>query len=370
MRLNFHGRLEDAPEIRAGFIGCGSHATRNLYPALQLAPVKLVSVCDLELERARAVAAKFGATTAYSDHRQMLEREKLDAVFIVTNYDENGRPRYPALACDCLEAGLNVFLEKPPAATVAEIERMSAAAQKNDRFVMVGFKKMFFPANEKARELMHAPSFGRVSLGSLQYPQRVPDAEQFRTYAAGRNDNQVVSFLDHLCHPMSLLLYLFGMPESLYYDRSDSGAGVACFHMPTGAIVSLAMTHGASHNGGMERTMIVSDGGQHVTVENNLRVTLHRNPPVPAGQGYGSQTSYYQGAPEQTSAVWEPEFSLGQLYNKALFLLGYYGEVNEFARAILERRAPSRGTLEQARQITGVFAAFAEGARREIRLQA
>jgi len=65
--------------------------------------------------------------------------------------------------------------------------------------------------------------------------------------------------------------------------------------------------------------------------------------------------------PEQVSAAWEPEFSLGQLYNKGLFLLGYYNEINEFARSILENRPPKKGTLDQAWQVTRIFEAFAEG---------
>ena len=66
--------------------------------------------------------------------------------------------------------------------------------------------------------------------------------------------------------------------------------------------------------------------------------------------------------------MWEPEFSLGQLYNKGLFLLGYYNEINEFTRSILENRSPLKGTLEQAWQVTRIFEAFADGPGRQITL--
>ena len=46
-RIDFHGRVVDAPRIRAGFIGCGSHSFRNIYPTFQFAPVDLRAVCDL-----------------------------------------------------------------------------------------------------------------------------------------------------------------------------------------------------------------------------------------------------------------------------------------------------------------------------------
>lgn len=359
MRIDFHGRVTDEPVIRAGFIGCGSHSFRNVYPTFQFAPVNLVATCDLHVEKAQAFARQFGAERAYSDHREMVAQEKLDAVFIVTNYDDRGRPRYPGLAIECLEAGCHVWTEKPPAATSAEIAAMQVVARKRRRKVLVGMKKMFAAANEKAEALMRAKEFGRPALALLQYPQYVPTAAEFDRYLRkGEASGGAISFLDHLCHPMSLMVYLFGMPATLHYERSRSGAGVATFTFASGVVATLAMTHGAAHNGGMERTTIVSDSGQHIVVDNNHRVTLHRNPP---GIGYGDTPSYFQGTPEQTSAVWDPEFSLGQLYNKGIFLLGYYGEVNEFARAILEKRPLKKGTLEQAWQVTRIFEGFAEG---------
>jgi len=357
MRINFHGRLTDEPQVRAGLIGCGSHSFRNVCPTFQFAPVELVATCDLDLDRARAFARSFGARSAYADYREMLEKEDLQAVFIVTSYDERGRPIYPVLAEECLKAGCHVWMEKPPAATCGEVERLQEACRAAGRACMVGFKKMFAPANEKAAELIASDQFGRLSLISLCYPQRVPTVAQMERYLAGERVPEAVSFLDHLCHPVSVLLLLGGMPETLHYERSDSGAGLAAFRLPSGAIASLALTHGASVNGGLERTVVVSDRGQHVVVENNVRLTLHRAAPL----GYGDTPSFYAGPPEEASAAWEPEFSLGQLYNKGLFLLGYYGEVAEFCRAVLEGRPPRKGTLEHAWQATRIFEAFGSG---------
>ena len=362
MRIDFHGKLSDKPEITAGFIGCGSHSFRNLYPTFQFAPVNLVAVCDLDIQKAKAFAAKFGARSAYADHRQMLKAERLDAVFICTGYDGAGRPLYPGLAIDCLGAGCHVWIEKPPAASCAEIQRMQAAAEGAGRNVVVGFKKMFFPANEKAHELMSSPDFGTAQLAMLQYPQYVPTVEEFNDYLRNGRDNSARGFLDHICHPVSLLVFLLGMPVSLRYERSGKGAGLATFRHESGAIASIALTHGSSPAGGMERTVIVSDRAQHIVVENNIRVALHRMPRI----GYGDVPDFYVGSAGQVTSVWEPEFSLGQLYNKGLFLLGYYNEVNEFASSILEKRPPRKGTLEHAWQVTRIFEAFAEGPGKEI----
>ncbi len=364
MRIDFHGRLADEPEVRVGFIGCGSHAFRNLYPVLQFAPVRLVATCDLELDRARAFAAQFGAEASYDDHRTMLERADLDAVLICTGYDPAGRPLYPSLTMDCLEAGRHVWIEKPPAATCADIDRMKDAAARAGRHVMVGLKKMFFPANEKARQLMDLDEFGSPQLVTIRYPQYLPSVDEFNAYIHHGQNNMVRSFLDHLCHPASLLFYLLGMPETLCYQRSGSGAGAAMFTYASGCVASIAFTHGQANNGGMERTMIVAENSRHLTIENNIKVTLHREPPV----RYGESPSYYEGGADAGSTTWEPEFSLGQLYNKGLFLLGYYSEINAFARSILDGTSPTRGTLDQAWQVTRLFEAFAQGPGRVIPL--
>jgi predicted dehydrogenase len=362
MRINFHGRLVDDGEIRAGTIGCGSHSFRNIYPTFQYAPVNLVATCDLSIEKAEAFAAKFGAASAYSDYHRMLEKEELDAVFIVVGYDERGRPLYPDITVDCLNAGVHVWMEKPPAALCSDVERMQAAAEANGKNVVVGMKKMFMPASTKAKALMDSEDFGQTSLALLQYPQHIPTVEELRRYIEDEEKlGSVVGFVDHLVHPMSLMVFLLGMPKTLCYQRSASGGGVANFTFDSGAVGSLAMTRGASNNCGMERTTIVSDRGRHIVVENNIRLAYHRSPSPEPGTGYGNSPNYFTGTPGEASTVWEPEFSLGQLYNKGLFLVGYYDEVNEFARSILEDRPPAKGTLDQAWQITQVFEAFLEG---------
>jgi len=260
MRIGFKGKLIEEEEIRAGFIGCGSHSFRNIYPTFQFAPVNLVATCDMEIDKAEAFAAKFGAEKAYSNHQEMLERDDLDAVFIVTGYNEKGRPQFPVLAADCLNAGKNVWIEKPPAATSAELEDLQKTAKANGKIVVCGMKKMFFTANEKAKELMSDEAFGKPSLVMLQYPQRIPEVEEFRRYLEDEEwVKPCVSFLDHLVHPMSLLVYLMGMPKTLFYERAHTGSGMATFTYDGGVVASIALTGNAAKNGGMERTMIVGD---------------------------------------------------------------------------------------------------------------
>lgn len=358
MRLDLVGQLVDEPELRAGFIGCGSHSFRNILPTFQFTPIRLAAICDLDVAKAQAFADRFGAASVYDDHLAMLDGEDLDAVFIVTSPGADGRPRYPRLALDCLEADCHVWMEKPPATTCAELEQVADTARRRNRNVMVGLKKIFAPANQKAKSLTERTDFGQIALVRLEYPQSIPTADEFRRFLEEHDPVPgVVHFLDHLCHPASLLVYLLGMPATLYYERSFNGAGLATFTYSSGSVGTLAFTWGGAWVDGLERTVITSNSARHIVVDNNSRVTYHRLP----WPGYGDVPDFFSAEPEQATASWQPEFSLGQLYNKGLFLLGYYNEIDEFARSILESRAPRQGTLAQAWEITRIFEAFAEG---------
>ncbi len=240
---------------------------------------------------------------------------------------------------------------------------MAAAAAKAGRQVMVGLKKMFFPANEKAKELIDRDDFGPVELIRFEYPQYVPTLDEFAAYDGGES-NKVVSFLDHLCHPASLLIFLAGMPDTLYYERSPGGGGIATLTYKSGVVASLAFPYGAGWNRGMERTVVTSAAQHRVVVENNIRVYLDRAPEL----DYGASPDYFACGDEGASTMWEPEFSLGNLYNKGLFLLGYYGEINEFASAIIDDHPLGKGTLDHARQVTRLFEAFKEGPGKKIEL--
>ena len=335
--------------FRLAAIGCGGHAQRNLVPTYPFAPVDLVAVCDLDRARADACARMWGPAAVYTDHREMLERERPDAAVIVTNYDAEGRPRYPALAIDAMRAGAHAWIEKPPASSSAEVLQMKEVSRETGRFVGVGFKKMFAPANRKAKEILSRPEFGPVSTLTARYPQSLPPPED-------RADaRKMLGFLDHIVHPYSVIRYLGGPIDSLYVERNErTGGTITSIRFATGAVGSLHLSAGQSGMAPLERTEIVG-AGANLVVENNLRVTYYR-PGAPEG-GYGRAGTFY-GDDHHAPLTWEPEFSLGQLYNKGLFLLGYAPEILYFCECVLENRPPEVGNLEDALEIMRIYEAY------------
>lgn len=337
--------------IRAGFIGCGGHAFRNIYPCLKFAPVNLIATCDLVEERATEFARTFGAQRPYRNHVDMLKQEDLDAVFIVTGYDERNRPLYPPLAIDCMRAGCDVWIEKPPAASVSEIEEMMAVEEETGKFVLVGVKKAFFPAIQRMKEITEREEFGGISSIYLKYPQYIPD----ETEKELTTSNRMRGFLDHIVHPGSVIDHVCGKIEHLSYERSLNGGGVVSMNFKSGATGVLHMTHGRSGTSPLERVEVIGHGA-NVIVDNGVKLTYYR-PGSRGSGGYGRALSF-MGDDSDAPITWEPEWSLGQLYNKQIFLLGYAFEVIEFAECVLEKKKPTRGNLESARELMKLYEAF------------
>lgn len=343
--------MPPSSHLRAGFIGCGGHSFRWIYPCLQFAPVDLIATCDRDADRAARYAKQFGAERSYADHREMLDREDIQAVFIVVGYDEDNRPAYPPLAIDCLRAGRHVWMEKPCAASSAEVEAMIAARDEAGVFAQVGFKKCFYPAIEKAKEIIERQEFGAPSTIIARYPQRLP-AEREK---ASLGEPGLHSFLDHIVHPASILHFLMGPPETLTYRRSPNGGGFAFLRYASGATGCLHFAQGQSGTSPLERLEVIGEGA-NVVVENGVKLTYYR----PGSRGAGGYTAAlsFIGPDESAPLTWEPQFSLASMEAKTLCLEGFLPEITYFANCALTGTAPARATLEDALHVTRVYEAF------------
>ena len=104
--------------VKAGLIGCGSLSLIGILPQLAEPDAKerveLVAVCDVNETRARETAGRFGVRDAYSDAQDLIAREDIDLVLVITPIEYH----YP-LAMDALRAGKHVYVQKTMATTYA-----------------------------------------------------------------------------------------------------------------------------------------------------------------------------------------------------------------------------------------------------------
>ena len=133
--------------VKVAIIGAGWMARAGHCPSLrEIEEVELAGICDVQQDKAEALAESFGIPAAYADYRAMLEEVAPDAVYVVIPaqlvYD---------IMRHCLEAGLDVFVEKPPGITPNQTRIMAALAEAKGCKVQVGFNRRFVPLLVEAR---------------------------------------------------------------------------------------------------------------------------------------------------------------------------------------------------------------------------
>ena len=136
--------------LRVGFIGCGGRNRQaHMRYVSGFGDVEMASVCDPMDEARDAAGDEFGIQARYPDIDEMLDEERLDAVFVATPPHLNA-----TVAMPCLERGVNMLLEKPPGMTASETAALRDAADRSGATVMVGWDRRFNPVVVEARRMV------------------------------------------------------------------------------------------------------------------------------------------------------------------------------------------------------------------------
>src|SRR5689334_17728948 len=164
---HFTAYAADQKPKRVGLIGTGWYGKADLLRLIQVAPVEVVSLCDVD-KRMLADAAELVATRqvskkkprTYADYREMLKEKDLDIVLIATP------DHWHALAMiAAVEAGADIYVQKPISVDVVEGQAMLAAARKHKRVVQVGTQRRSTPHLIEARDnIIKEGKLGKIAL--------------------------------------------------------------------------------------------------------------------------------------------------------------------------------------------------------------
>jgi predicted dehydrogenase len=152
---------------RVGLIGSGWYGKLDLFRLLQIAPVEVVSICDVDRrmvgQAAEMIAGRQASKKAprtFGDYREMLKEKDLDIVLIATPDHWHALPLIAAV-----EAGADVYLQKPISIDVLEGQAMVSAARKHKRVVQVGLQRRSTPHLAEARDrIIREGKLGKVGL--------------------------------------------------------------------------------------------------------------------------------------------------------------------------------------------------------------
>lgn len=194
--------------IKIGVVGAGAIAVYGHIPSFQSAPgAQVAAICDTNLERAQAAAAKFGIPAAYSDYNEMIAKAGLDAISV-------GVPNafHAPVALAGFNAGLHVLCEKPMATSIADGEAMVAAAKRAGKVLAINMSNRPRPEVLLMRQMIAEGRLGKISYayGRLIRRNGIPGFGSWftRKELAGGG-----SLMDIGVHMLDMVLYALGFPK-------------------------------------------------------------------------------------------------------------------------------------------------------------
>lgn len=143
--------------VRFGVIGLGWFGEKHCEALSAIPYVDLYALCTRNAARLQDVATRFGVQRTFTNYHDLLADPQVDAVCVVTMWDQHAAPTLAALA-----AKKHVFLEKPMASTVAECRTIVAAAEQAETAFMVGHICRFNPRYAAARQEIASGKIGRI----------------------------------------------------------------------------------------------------------------------------------------------------------------------------------------------------------------
>ncbi len=165
-------------KVGFGIIGCGGISNLFHIPELEeIDEADIVAVTDLNSERARITAERFGIKTWYTDYLEMLRRDDIDAVIVATPH-----PTHARITVDALEAGKHVLIQKPMCTDVKDADAILDAAKRNSHLKVMVLPFIYFdtPAFNYVKELIENGDLGRICIVRVRYAHGGPEGYQMK----------------------------------------------------------------------------------------------------------------------------------------------------------------------------------------------
>ena len=207
--------------MRIGLVGYGGWGRVHAAVIARIPELSLAAVVCGSAASAAAAAADLPGVAVSLELEALLADPAVDLIDIVTPNN-----LHAAMAVAALDAGKHVLLEKPMATTLADAERVMAAAERSGRYLGVGLQLRVSRQWAGVRELIAEGAIGRARYGNLTLFRR-----PFRPGSGGwrHTSDRVGSWiLEELIHHIDLLLWYFrerGLPIEVSADGVPSALG-------------------------------------------------------------------------------------------------------------------------------------------------
>lgn len=165
--------MEEMKKLKVAVIGTGFWGKNHARVYKELPNTELVAICDVNAERAKAIAAQFGVK-AYTNSARMLKNSQIEAVSVCTWSTMLAKE-----ALKALHAGKHVLVEKPMATNTQQAEKLLKTAEENGLQLTVGFLMRFIPGLQQIRDAVVNKKIGELVSATAkrvsEWPERIGD---------------------------------------------------------------------------------------------------------------------------------------------------------------------------------------------------
>lgn len=337
--------------IRVGVVGLGWPGLRHLESYLKHPDVEVLAVCDANPTLLASTRQTYQIERGFGDLDSLLALDGLDAVSICTpNF------LHEPMVRAALAAGKHVLCEKPLAASLAQGERIAAAARDSDRVCMIGFSRRYREDSRAIKAIVESGDLGEIYHAHSGWFRRRFNPS-VRGWFLSKEKSGGGPLIDLGVHVLDLALWFMGNPRAIavsgavshhFGERLGRGTPVdvedmasAYVRLENGAIVILE-TSWYSFTGTSSATDHVFC--QLLGTRGGAKIDLGTTTPVPPVEVYVDRGGVPLVATPSLPPVDQTELS-------------FFVEVSEFVAAIQESRAPA-STVAQGLEILRILDAI------------
>jgi predicted dehydrogenase len=253
-----------------GIVGAGLIADFHCRAIGDIENARFVACCDPQMDRATALAEKYGGK-AYDSYEAMLKDDEINIVTIAT---PSGLHMEPTVAA--AEAGKHVLCEKPLEVTLERIDKMIEAHDKAGTRLGGIFPYRFNDLMVPLRDAIDSGRFGTVTYAGIYVPWWRTDEYYkdswhgtWKLDGGGALMNQSIHMVDMLCDLMPPIEAVQGYAATLGHEIEAEDTAAAVLRFANGAIGIIYGTT-ASYPGQFRRFEITGTKGTAVNVENSI----------------------------------------------------------------------------------------------------
>lgn len=193
--------------LNVGIIGAGGISECHTEGYKNIGNVKVTAVCDINEQRAKAYAKKYDIPHVFTDYREMLKMDELDAVS-VTTWNNGHAP----ISIAALKAGKHVLCEKPLAMNAMEAQQMVDTAKETGKLLMVGFVRRFEDNVKYLKKSIESGRLGRVYYVKAGYIRKWGNPGGWFSDKKRSGGGPVI---DLGVHVIDLVRYINGKPKAV-----------------------------------------------------------------------------------------------------------------------------------------------------------